>query len=59
MSGEWRLSDGQRSISVAFLEGDVGSTAQELGRRALESPGPLEWAGPLERVDDSQWGWFD
>jgi hypothetical protein len=59
VSGEWRFSDGERSISVAFVEADLWSTAEELGRRVRDLPGPLEWAGPLERVDAFQWGWFD
>jgi hypothetical protein len=59
VSGEWRFSDGERSISVAFVEGDLWAAADELGRRARELAGPLEWAGPLERVDAYQWRWFD
>jgi hypothetical protein len=52
-----------RTITVAFIDGDLDTTAPELGRWCLEhSPvtgRPMEWAGPLAALDTDTYDWFD
>jgi hypothetical protein len=56
-------ADPRRTITVAFIDGDLDTTAQELGRWCLEhSPvtdRPMEWAGPLAALDTDTYDWFD
>ena len=53
-----RGSDGGRRITVTFVDGPLATVSDRLGQlwTGVE-PGP-EWAGPLERVDAGDWGWF-
>jgi hypothetical protein len=73
VAGAWSFSaladgdgpGGQRHITVAFIDGDLFSTAANLGKwlsdPAAGGPGPaaLEWAAPLEVIDANQYDWFD
>jgi hypothetical protein len=61
VAGAWSFADDglSRHITVAFVDGDLTSTAQELGRWCLENSHGLEWAGPLERLDSGSYDWFD
>jgi len=60
VAGAWRFVDGAgtRTITVAFVDGDLLSVAVELGQWCLDRPDGLEWAGPLEAVDPYRWDWF-
>ena len=58
MAGAWRFADAGRSVTVAFVDGDLWQASaplSEVARAAGRSP---EWAGPLERVDAFRWDWF-
>jgi hypothetical protein len=58
VAGAWQFGDGERTITVAFVDGDLWHAAADLGR-LCDGDGPgLEWAGPLERVDAFRWDWF-
>jgi hypothetical protein len=67
VAGAWAFTDAdadpRRTITVAFIDGDLAATARELGRWCLErSPTtgqPLEWAGPLAALDTERYDWFD
>jgi hypothetical protein len=63
VAGAWSFGDAERTITVAFIDGDLASTARELGRWCLErraaTPQPMEWAGPLAGVDTDSYDWFD
>jgi hypothetical protein len=57
-----------RHITVAFLDGDLATTASQLGRWCLQHAGhsrTMEWAGPLDLldrvnpVDTDSYDWFD
>jgi hypothetical protein len=47
-----------RRITVAFVDGDLMSVSDLLGRLCAGAEPTPEWAGPLERVDPWDWGWF-
>jgi hypothetical protein len=57
VAGAWQFSDAEhgRTITVAFVDGDLWQASTSLGTAGGESP---EWAGPLERVDAFRWDWF-
>jgi hypothetical protein len=57
VAGAWQFSDAEhdRTITVAFVDGDLLQASAALGTAGGESP---EWAGPLERVDAFRWDWF-
>ncbi len=62
VAGAWQFADegGGRTITVAFVDGDLWQVAAALGAGyadtgATQSP---EWCGPLERVDAFRWDWF-
>ena len=58
VAGVWQFADGERSVTVAFVDGDLWRVAGALGT-SLQSLGVApEWAGPLERVDAFRWDWF-
>jgi hypothetical protein len=63
VAGAWSFGDAERTITVAFIDGDLASAARELGRWCLErrgaAPQPMEWAGPLAGVDTDSYDWFD
>ncbi len=70
VAGAWTFAstdpkDGvDRSITVAFIDGDLASAAADLGNwtrqhAADEGPPLVEWAGPLARIDPNSWDWFD
>jgi hypothetical protein len=63
VAGAWAFADAERTITVAFIDGDLATMAQELGRWCLEgAPGtdqPMEWAGPLASLDTDTYDWFD
>jgi hypothetical protein len=56
-------ADSGRTITVAFIDGDLDETARELGRWCLaqgpRDDRPLEWAGPLATLDTDLYDWFD
>ncbi len=58
VAGVWQFADAGRQVTVAFVDGDLWSTAEALGTWCREQRGPLQWAGPLEPVDASGWDWF-
>ena len=57
VAGAWQFTDDEhdRTITVAFVDGDLWQASASLGAAGGESP---EWAGPLERVDAFRWDWF-
>jgi hypothetical protein len=65
VAGVWTFLSKGRSIAVAFIDGDLLHAAAELGRGVIQggltghNRTPIEWAGPLRRIDANQWGWFD
>jgi hypothetical protein len=57
-----------RHITVAFVDGDLATTASQLGQWCLQHGGhngTLEWAGPLDLldrvnpIDTDSYDWFD
>jgi hypothetical protein len=60
VAGTWELSDGEsgRFVTIAFVDGDLLGTASALGAGLAAGDRPLEWAGPLERIDANHWDWF-
>jgi hypothetical protein len=61
VAGVWQFEDqrGGRTVSVAFVDGDLWQVASLLGTPDVAGTGaPPEWAGPLERVDAFRWDWF-
>ena len=57
-----------RHITVAFIDGDLATTASQLGQWCLQHAGhsgTLEWAGPLDLldrvnpIDTDSYDWFD
>jgi hypothetical protein len=60
VAGAWRFDDDAvgRSITVAFVDGDLLGVAAELGAWCLAGHAELEWAGPLEGIDAYHWDWF-
>jgi len=60
VAGAWQFHDpaGSRHITVAFVDGDLWTTAATLADLGLGADGRLEWAGPLEGIDAFRWGWF-
>ena len=57
VAGAWQFTDAEhdRTITVAFVDGDLWQASASIGTGGAESP---EWAGPLERVDAFRWDWF-
>jgi hypothetical protein len=58
VAGAWQFRDEERTVTVAFVDGDLWHAAAELGALCAEHGPDLEWAGPLERVDAFRWDWF-
>jgi len=61
VAGAWQFADQQsgRAVTVAFVDGDLWRAAAALGPAGKYGVGmPIEWAGPLERVDAFRWNWF-
>jgi hypothetical protein len=60
VAGVWQFLDAstKRHITIAFVDGDLPGTATRLGQWCLRSHSALEWAGPLEGIDATRWGWF-
>jgi hypothetical protein len=58
VAGAWQFRDEKRTVTVAFVDGDLWHAAAELGPLCAEHGPDLEWAGPLERVDAFRWDWF-
>ncbi len=58
VAGAWQFGDGTRTITVAFVDGDLWHAAASLGPLCAEHGSEVEWAGPLERVDAFRWDWF-
>ena len=61
VAGAWQFADQQsgRTVTVAFVDGDLWQAAAALGPAGDGGAGaPIEWAGPLERVDAFRWDWF-
>jgi hypothetical protein len=61
VAGEWDFaqSDGDLLVAVGFVDGDLWKASAQLGEVCLGWGTPLEWAGPLERVDPFAWDWFE
>jgi hypothetical protein len=58
VAGAWQFADGDRTVTVAFVDGDLWQVADTLGASVLSGGAAPEWAGPLERVDAFRWDWF-
>jgi hypothetical protein len=58
VAGAWQFADDERTVTVAFVDGDLWQVADELGTSISGSGVVPEWAGPLERVDAFRWDWF-
>jgi hypothetical protein len=58
VAGAWQFHLEGRTVTVAFVDGDLWHAAAELGPLCAEHGPDLEWAGPLERVDAFRWDWF-
>jgi hypothetical protein len=65
VAGAWEFtqspepgSAGGRRITVAFVDGHLATVSDRLGQLWAGGEPGLEWAGPLERVDVGDWGWF-
>jgi hypothetical protein len=58
VAGAWQFADGERTVTVAFVDGDLWHVAGVLGTSIAGSGAVPEWAGPLERVDAFRWDWF-
>ena len=61
VAGAWQFADaeGDRTVTVAFVDGDLWQVAALVGPALAADGGPApEWAGPLERVDAFRWDWF-
>ncbi len=58
IAGVWQFADETRTLTVAFVDGDLWRVADSLGTAVRELGGAPEWAGPLERVDAFRWDWF-
>jgi hypothetical protein len=76
VAGAWQFADATQSdaaptstptaptrhITVAFIDGDLATTAAQLGQWCLDdpqNPPSPEWAAPLERIDPDVTNWFD
>lgn len=58
VAGVWQFAEDGRTVTVAFVDGDLWHVAEVLGPLVAAAGGDLEWAGPLERVDAFRWDWF-
>jgi hypothetical protein len=58
VAGVWQFADAERTVTVAFVDGDLWQVAATLESTLGELDTTPEWAGPLERVDAFRWDWF-
>jgi hypothetical protein len=64
VAGAWQFAEtarpeeAGRQITVVFVEEGLWAAAERLDPLWTGGEGPLEWAGPLERVDPGDWVWF-
>ena len=60
VAGAWQFADAAagRTVTVAFVDGDLWQASAALAGAARAAGRPPEWAGPLERVDAFRWDWF-
>ncbi|HWF17351.1 MAG TPA: hypothetical protein VG244_14295 [Acidimicrobiales bacterium] len=58
VAGAWQFADAERTVTVAFVDGDLWQVAEVFGTSISGSGVVPEWAGPLERVDAFRWDWF-
>ncbi len=58
VAGAWQFAEDGRTVTVAFVDGDLWHVAEDLGPSVAAAGPGLEWAGPLERVDAFRWDWF-
>ncbi len=60
VAGAWEFADASkgRSVTVAFVDGDLWQASAALGPTVVGRGASAEWAGPLERVDAFRWDWF-
>ena len=58
VAGVWQFADDERTVTVAFVDGDLWRVADAIGGSDSGLGASLEWAGPLERVDAFRWDWF-
>jgi hypothetical protein len=60
VAGAWQFARPKedRHVTVAFVDGDLWTTAAALGGLGWEPGQTPLWAGPLEGIDAFRWGWF-
>jgi hypothetical protein len=60
VAGAWQFAQAtdDRHVTVAFVDGDLWTTAAALGSLGGEGDQAPLWAGPLEGIDAFRWGWF-
>jgi hypothetical protein len=66
VAGAWQFAqrgdsterERSRHVTVAFVDGDLWSTADALSDLGLSAQERPLWAGPLEGIDAFRWGWF-
>jgi hypothetical protein len=56
VAGVWSFADGERRVTVAWLDDDPRSVAPAL---ALPDLAGVEFAGPFETITPWKWTWFD
>jgi hypothetical protein len=60
VAGVWQFAQTPegRHVTVAFVDGDLWTTAAALGGLGWDADEAPLWAGPLEGIDAFRWGWF-
>jgi hypothetical protein len=60
VAGAWQFTErGEaRHVTVAFVDGDLWTTADALSDLGVGAQERRLWAGPLEGIDAFRWGWF-
>jgi hypothetical protein len=60
VAGAWQFARPKeaRHVTVAFVDGDLWTTAATLGGLGWAGDEAPLWAGPLEGIDAFRWGWF-
>ena len=63
VAGAWSFADGQRRVTVAWLDAPPLEVHERLApilaRRRAAAAGRTILAGPFETITPWQWGWFD
>jgi hypothetical protein len=60
VAGAWQFIErgDARHVTVAFVDGDLWTTAAALADLSVGREEKRLWAGPLEGIDAFRWGWF-